>query len=138
MKYIITESRFESLVFNYLDSKLAGTEPMKGKYSDIVFGVPGETMGLMGIENPDWHGDPDWSGTLYIDSELYTDIILMFSLDWERTFDLIKDVMSMFSVDVGTARHFYGKYFESKYNLRVERTQVVPYSVWAEFLVKKP
>jgi hypothetical protein len=46
--------------------------------------------------------------------------------------------MSMFSVDVGTARHFYWKYFESKYNLKVERTQVVPYSVWAEFLVKKP
>lgn len=96
MKYIITESRFESLVFNYLDSKLAGTEPMKGKYSDIVFGVPGETMGLIGIENPDWYS------TLYIDSELFKEINLMFSLDWEGTLDLIR------------------KYVKSRYNLKID------------------
>ena len=95
MKYIITESRFESLIFNYLDSKLDGTEPMKGKYSDIVFGFPGETMGIMGVETPGWHN------TLYIDSELFNDINLMFSLDWESTFDLIR------------------KYVESKYNLEI-------------------
>ena len=95
MKYIITESRFESIVFNYLDSRLEGTEPMKGKYSDIVFGVPGETMGLIGIENPDWYS------TLYIDSELLKGITLMFSLEWENTFDIIK------------------KYVESRYNLKI-------------------
>ena len=95
MKYIITESRFESLIFNYLDSKLDGTEPMKGKYSDIVFGFPGETMGIMGVETPGWYN------TLYIDSELFNDINLMFSLDWESTFDLIR------------------KYVESKYNLEI-------------------
>jgi hypothetical protein len=43
----------------------------------------------------------------------------------------------MFSVDVDTARDFFGKYFESKYNLRVERTPVIPYSTWAEFKIKK-
>jgi hypothetical protein len=96
MTYIITESRFESLIFNYLDSKLDGTEPMKGKYSDIVFGFPGETMGIMGVENPGWYN------TLYIDSELFNDINLMFSLDWESTFDLIK------------------KYVESRYNLEID------------------
>ena len=96
MKYIITESRFESLIFNYLDSKLDGTEPMKGKYSDIVFGVPGETMGLIGIENPDWYS------TLYIDSELFKEINLMFSLDWESTLDLIR------------------KYVKSRYNLKID------------------
>jgi hypothetical protein len=96
MKYIITESRLESLIFNYLDSKLDGTEPMKGKYSDIVFGVPGETMGLIGIENPDWYS------TLYIDSELFKEINLMFSLDWESTLDLIK------------------KYAKSRYNLKID------------------
>ena len=95
MKYIITESRFESLIFNYLDSKLDGTEPMKGKYSDIVFGVPGETMGLIGIENPDWYT------TLYIDTELFKDIKLMFSLDSGSTLDLIK------------------KYAKSRYNLDI-------------------
>jgi hypothetical protein len=96
MKYIITESRFESIVFNYLDSRLEGTEPMKGKYSDIVFGVPGETMGLIGIENPDWYS------TLYIDSELFKEINLMFSLDWESTLDLIR------------------KYVKSRYNLKID------------------
>jgi hypothetical protein len=96
MKYIITESRLESLVFKYLDSRLEGTEPMKGKYSDIVFGVPGETMGLIGIENPDWYS------TLYIDSELFKEINLMFSLDWESTLDLIR------------------KYVKSRYNLKID------------------
>jgi hypothetical protein len=95
MKYIITESRLESLVFKYLDSKLDGTEPMKGKYSDIVFGVPGETMGLIGIENPDWYT------TLYIDTELFKDIKLMFSLNSGSTLDLIK------------------KYAKSRYNLDI-------------------
>jgi hypothetical protein len=96
MKYIITESRLEKVVFKFLDSKLDGTEPMKGKYSDIVFGVPGETMGLIGIENPDWYS------TLYIDSELFKEINLMFSLDWESTLDLIR------------------KYVKSRYNLKID------------------
>jgi hypothetical protein len=45
MKYIITESRLENFLFQYLDNKFDGIEPMKGKYSDIVFGLPGETNG---------------------------------------------------------------------------------------------
>jgi hypothetical protein len=96
MKYIITESRFESLIFKYLDSKLDGIETMKGKYSDIVFGFPGETMGVMGLENPDWYS------ILYIDSELFKEIKLMFSLDSGSTLDLIK------------------KYVESRYNLKID------------------
>jgi len=92
MKYIITESRLERIIFKYLDSKLDGTEPMKGKYSDIVFGFPGETMGVMGIEEP--YG-------LFIDSELFMEIKLMFSLDSGSTLDLIK------------------KYVESRYNLDI-------------------
>jgi hypothetical protein len=92
MKYIITEGRLESLIFNYLDNKLEGTEPMKGKYSDIVFGFPGETMGVMGVEEP--YG-------LFIDSELFMEIKLMFSLDSGSILDLIK------------------KYVESRYNLEV-------------------
>lgn len=92
MKYIITESRLESIIFKYLDSKFDGIEPMKGKYSDIVFGFPGETMGVMGIEEP--YG-------LFIDSELFMEIKLMFSLDSGTTLDLIK------------------KYVESRYNLDI-------------------
>jgi hypothetical protein len=93
MKYIITESRLENLIFKYLDNKLDGTEPMKGKYSDIVFGVPGETMGVMGVEEP--YG-------LFIDSELFMEIKLMFSIESTNSvLDLIK------------------KYVESRYNLEV-------------------
>jgi hypothetical protein len=69
---------------------------MKGKYSDIVFGFPGETMGIMGIETPGWYN------TLYIDSELFKDINLMFSLDWGSTLDLIR------------------KYAKSRYNLKID------------------
>jgi len=92
MKYIITESRLENLIFQYLDNKLDGIEPMKGKYSDIVFGFPGETMGVMGFENP--YG-------LFIDSELFMDIKLMFSMDTYDVLDLIK------------------RYAESRYNLDI-------------------
>lgn len=95
MKYIITESRLENLIFRYLDDKLDGIKSMKGKYSDIVFGFPGETMGIMGLENPDWYS------TLYIDSELFKEIKLMFSLESGNILDLIK------------------RYVESRYNLEI-------------------
>jgi hypothetical protein len=52
-------------------------------------------MGVMGVDNPDWYS------TLYIDSELLKGITLMFSLEWENTFDIIK------------------KYVESRYNLKI-------------------
>jgi hypothetical protein len=50
---------------------------------------------LVGVDNPDWYS------TLYIDSELLKGITLMFSLEWENTFDIIK------------------KYVESRYNLKI-------------------
>ena len=92
MKYIITESRLENLIFQYLDDKLDGIKAMKGKYSNIVFGFPGETLGVMGFEDP--YG-------LFIDSELFMDIKLMFSMDSVNTLDLIK------------------RYAESRYNLEI-------------------
>jgi hypothetical protein len=93
MKYIITESRLENLIFKYLDNKLDGTEPMKGKYSDIVFGFPGETMGVMGVEEP--YG-------LFIDSELFMEIKLMFSMDTRDVFDLIRGyVKSRYNLSIG-------------------------------------
>jgi hypothetical protein len=92
MKYIITESKLDQLIFRYLDNKLDGIEPIKGKYSDIVFGFPGETFGVMGLEKPD---------TLFIDSDFFIEIKLMFSMDTRDIFDLIK------------------RYVESRYNLKV-------------------
>jgi len=110
MKYIITESRLESLVFKYLDTKLKGIKKKKGRYLDTVFAFPGEEHGVI--------------------AHNFTDDLYIFT-------DLVKDVMTMFSVDVDTARDFFGKYFESKYNLRVDRTPVIPYNTWAEFKIKK-
>jgi hypothetical protein len=47
MKYIITESRLENLIFKFLDDKFEGIELKKGDYSAIVFVFPGEEFGLM-------------------------------------------------------------------------------------------
>jgi hypothetical protein len=111
MRYIITESRLEKVVFKYLDTKLKGIKKKKGRYLDTVFVFPGEEHGVI--------------------AHNFTDDLYILT-------DLVKDVMTMFSVDVDTARGFFGKYFESKYNLRVDRTPVIPYSNWAEFKLKKP
>ena len=93
MKYIITESRFESLIFNYLDSRLEGTEPMKGKYSDIVFALPGEEYGLLAWTHPD---------RLYIFRSLVEDISNMFSIEEYKEINKI-----------------IGRYIENKWNLEV-------------------
>jgi len=93
MKYIITESRLENFLFQYLDNKFDGIEPMKGKYSDIVFGLPGETYGVMGLEKPN---------DLFIDSDLFTEIKLMFSMDTQDVFDLIRGyVKSRYNLSIG-------------------------------------
>ena len=48
MKYIITESRLDKVIFKYLDVKLNGVELVTGEDSDIrVFILPGEEFGLM-------------------------------------------------------------------------------------------
>ena len=88
MKYIITESRLESLVFKYLDTRFKGIKKKKGKYLDTVFAFPGEEHGVI--------------------AHNFTDDLYIFT-------DLVKDVMTMFSVDVDTAREFFVKikdYFE--------------------------
>jgi hypothetical protein len=110
MRYIITESRLESIVFKYLDRRLKGIKKKRGKYLDTVFAFPGEEHGVI--------------------SHNFTSDLYIFT-------DLVKDVMFMFSIDEDTARDFFGKYFESKYNLRVDRTPVIPYKDWAEFKIKK-
>jgi hypothetical protein len=92
MKYIITESRLESLIFKYLDDKLEGVELKKGKYCDIVFAFPGEEFGLVGWNSPD---------------ELFP------------LLDLINDIELMFSMDRSDVLDFIGRYVESRYNLKV-------------------
>ena len=106
MKYIITESRLENLIFKFLDDKLEGIEIKKGDYSDIVFAFPGETYGLMGWKKPN---------NLFTDDLIIDDIKLMFSMNKSDAFDVI------------------GRYVESRYNLKVRNNRSGS-SNWREWL----
>ena len=97
MKYIITESRLENLIFKFLDDKLEGIELKKGRYLDIVFAFPGEGYGLMGWEK---------SEALYVYWEFIDEIKLMFSMQESEFLDVI------------------GRYVESRYNLKVNHTDI--------------
>jgi hypothetical protein len=110
MKYIITESRLENVIFKYLDRKLDGIKLKKGRYADIVFAFPNEQYGLLGYMN---------YGHLYIFLDLRNDIKSMFSITSDEAVDLI------------------GKYVESKFNLMVKYKSVSFHSDWAELKVKK-
>ena len=96
IKYIISESRLENIIFKYLDDKLNGFEWRKGKYLDIVFAFPGEGYGLMGWEK---------SEALYVYWEFIDEIKLMFSVQESESLDVI------------------GRYVESRYNLKVNHTE---------------
>ena len=98
MKYIITESRFENLIFKYLDNKLDGIELKEGRYDDsLIFVFPGEEYGLMGWDKP---------YKLYTYYEVIDDIELMFSMEEDDVLDII------------------GRYVESRYNLKVKRNEI--------------
>ncbi len=93
MKYIITESKLDRVIFRYLDDKFEGVELVKGKYCDIVFVFPGEKFGLMGWKNHD-------------------------KLLWSY-YKVVTDIEDMFSMRESDALDVIGRYVESKYDLKV-------------------
>jgi hypothetical protein len=93
MKYIITESKLDRVIFRYLDMKLDGIELKKGKFADIVFVFPGEEYGLMGWKNHD-------------------------KLLWSY-YKVVTDIEDMFSMRESDALDVIGRYVESRYNLKV-------------------
>ena len=95
MKYIITESKLNNIIFKYLDMKYGALEQKKGKYVDIVFHFPGEEYGVLGWEK---------SGDLYVCYELRYEISNLFGLENVNSLRVI------------------GKWVEGKYNLRVTNT----------------
>jgi hypothetical protein len=99
MKYIISESRLDNLIFKYLDNKLNGVKKNKGKYCDIVFAFPGEEFGLISWNSPD---------RLFTLIDLTNDIELIFSMDKSNVLDVI------------------GRYVESSYNLKVNSNFSIP------------
>jgi hypothetical protein len=97
MRYIITESRLENIIFKFLDSKLDGIELKKGDYSAIVFVFPGKEFGLMR-----WVPSPGQK-----DNQLFT------------YNEMVDEVKTMFSMGKFDALDFIGRYVESRYNLKV-------------------
>ena len=101
MKYIITESRLESLIFKYLDDKFEGIEIKKGRPDGLVFAFPNEEYGLMRLEN---------TGELYIYHEISDEIEKMFSMEEDDVLKVIE------------------RYVKSRYNLRVIKTRAIYFS----------
>ena len=98
MKYIITESRLENLIFKYLDSMLDGIKLKEGRYDDsLIFVFPGEEYGLMGWDKP---------------YKLYT------------YYKVIDDIENMFSMEEDDVLDVIGRYVESRYNLKVKRNEI--------------
>jgi hypothetical protein len=95
MKYIITESKLNNIIFKYLDMKYGALEQKKGRYSDIVFTFHGEEYGVLGWEK---------SGDLYVCYELRYEISNLFGLENVNSLRVI------------------GKWVEDKYNLKVTNT----------------
>ncbi len=98
MKYIITESRLEKVVFKYLDDKLEGTDIKKGIVSDFVFAVPGKDVGLFAVNKYHKKGD----NYLHI------------------YFPLFDEIQTMFSMKEGDVLELIGKYLESRYNMKLD------------------
>ena len=93
MKYIITESRLENLIFKFLDGRLKNIELKKAHYSDIVFAFPGEEFGLMG-----------WKKS----NQLFS------------YYEIVDEVKNVFSMDESDVLDVIGRYVESRYNLKVD------------------
>jgi hypothetical protein len=55
MKYIITESKLDKVIFKYLDMKLNGIEKRNGTYTDIIFVFPNNEYGLLGWKNQEFY-----------------------------------------------------------------------------------
>jgi hypothetical protein len=95
MKYIITESRLDNIIFNYLDMKLNGIEKRTGKYMDILFALPDEEYAVIGWKK---------SGHLYVYYKIKEDIQNLFGLESSDALDVI------------------GRYIEDRFNLKVKDT----------------
>jgi hypothetical protein len=101
MKYIITESRLDNIIFNYLDTTLSAIEKRKGHFKDVVFAFPDEEYAVMGWEND--------SKSLYIHNRISDSIQSLFGLDKIDALDII------------------AMYVEDRYNLRVDNIKEIDY-----------
>jgi hypothetical protein len=89
MKYILTESRLDEIIFKYLDRIIGNLEKKKGYSSEIVFLYPNEEFGPIGLNN----------GELSVN------------------YDIILEMSSMFNMDEQEVSDKVGEYLKQKYNL---------------------
>ncbi len=99
MKYIITESKLDMLMTNYMDNFLASKKVSDGGDVLIIYDDLGE----------DYEFEEEVSiNYTYDDSEM------------SIRMDLINMFTSMFSCDIEQAKEFIKNWFENKFNLEVE------------------
>jgi hypothetical protein len=110
MRYIITESRLENLIFKYLDDKFNGVELKKGKYYNIVLTFPGEEYGLAGWKKPN---------QLISHNKIVDEVKNLFSMDESDVLDVI------------------GRYVESRYNLKVKSNNAIRWGTTGLFVQLK-
>ena len=96
MKYIISESKLDNIVFKYLDMNLKGLEKRKPIYFEgIIFVYPDEEHGILAWEN---------DGSLYIYHEL------------------IDEISSSFGMDRNDSKSIIGRWASDRYQLEVINT----------------
>ena len=98
MKYIITESKLNNIIFKYLDMKYGALEQKKGNYTDIVFYFPGEEYGVLG-----------WSKSEGL--RVY--------------YKLRNEISDYFGLESDDSLRVIGKWVEDRYNLKVINTPLV-------------
>ena len=99
MKYIISESKLNHIVFKYLDLNLKGLEKRKSKYYEgIVFAYPDEKYGVLGLEH---------DGFLYI------------------KYELIEEISSNFGLDIYDTKSLIGRWVSDRYQLEVTDINIV-------------
>ena len=97
MKYIISESKLDDIIYKYLDLNLKGLNKRKPRYFEgIVLAHPNEEYGTLGWKN---------NGTLHI------------------YYGLVDDISSNFGLDEYGSESIIGKWFSDRYQLELTNTK---------------
>ena len=83
MKYIITESRFDEIIFKFLDKIIGHLEKKKGHSSEIVFTYPDDDQGPIGLNN----------GELYVNYNIVSEMSSMFNMDEQEVSDKVGEYL---------------------------------------------
>jgi hypothetical protein len=110
MKYIITESKLEGVIFRHLDMDFGGLESDKGENFDVVFKSSNGNYNEFGWREP---------GTLTIQR------------------DTIEKLTDFFMMDINESLNLIGKWFQNRYNLPVDNVKLTRLMlIDKEFLIK--